>query len=67
MSINDIDFIIDDERKEMEIYIQSKKEFVFTIKDLLILLKGNKDLYDFDITSIKFEKVKEIEKINVEY
>lgn len=67
MSINDIDFIIDSERKEIEIYIQSKKEFVFTVRDLLLLLKDNKDLYDFDITSIKFEKVKEIEKINVVY
>ena len=67
MSINDIDFIIDSERKEIEIYIQSKKEFVFTVRDLLLLLKDNKDLYDYDIISIKFEKVKEIEKINVMY
>ena len=67
MSINDIDFIIDSERKEIEIYIQSKKEFVFTVRDLLLLLKDNKDLYDYDIISIKFEKVKEIEQINVVY
>lgn len=67
MSINDIDFIVDDKKKEMEIYIQSKKEFVFTVRDLLLLLKDNKDLYDYDIISIKFEKVKEIEKINVVY
>lgn len=67
MSINDIDFVIDDKKKEMEIYIQSKDEFIFTIKDLLLLLKDKKDLYDYDIIAIKFEKVKEIEKINVVY
>lgn len=67
MSMNDIDFIIDDKRKEMEIIIQSNKKFVFTIRDLLLLLKDNKDLYDYDITSIKFEKVEEIEKIEVIY
>lgn len=65
--MNSIDFIIDDKKKEMEIYIQSKEEFIFTVKDLLILLKDNKDLYDYDIISIKFEKVKEIEQINVVY
>lgn len=67
MSMNDIDFIIDDKRKEMEIIIQSNKKFVFTIRDLLLLLKDNKELYDYDITSIKFEKVEEIEKIEVIY
>lgn len=65
--MNSIDFIVDDKKKEMEIYIQSKKEFVFTIRDLLLLLKDNKDLYDYDIISIKFEKVKEIEKMKVIY
>ena len=65
--MNSIDFIIDDKKKEMEIYIQSKNEFVFTIRDLLLLIKDNKDLCDYDIISIKFEKVKEIEKINVMY
>ncbi len=67
MTTNGISFVIDDKRKEMEIYIQSKKEFVFTIRDLLLLFKDNKDLCDYDITSIKFEKVKEMEKINVVY
>lgn len=65
--MNSIDFIIDDKKKEMEIYIQSKNEFIFTVRDLLLLLKDNKDLYGHDITSIKFKKVKEIEKINVVY
>ena len=67
MTTNGISFVIDHKRKEIEIYIQSKKEFVFTIRDLLLLIKDNKDLCDYDIISIKFEKVKEIEKINVVY
>lgn len=67
MGMYDIDFIINNKRKEMEVIIQSDKKFIFTIRDLLLLLKDNKDLYDYNITSIKFEKVEQIEKINVEY
>ncbi len=62
MTTNSIGFIIDEEKKEMKIYIQSKKEFVFTVRDLLLLLKGNKNISNYDITSISFEKVDKINK-----
>lgn len=59
MITSGIDFTIDDDKQEIEIHITSEKQLIFTIKDLITLLKGNKDISKYNIISITYEKVKE--------
>ncbi len=59
MITSGIDFTIDDNKQEIEIHITSEEQLIFTIKDLITLLKGNKDISKYNIISITYEKVKE--------